>query len=446
MRIYRRFAAQRLVESLEDSPVTLIHGPRQCGKTTLAQMVCAPRQLPSRHAIAGKAQAYWPGGLPASSADYSYITFDDAVAREAALSDSMGFVTDLPDRVILDEVQRVPQIFSSLKLAVDRTGTLGRFVLTGSSNVLLAPELTDSLAGRMETVRLHPLAQCELVEPNYPALAVDSSPGFLDSLLQRRFATRNAQRLGPELSQRIAAGGYPAALRRQPGRRQSNWYRNFLDAQVLGDVRELARIRSIDVLPRLLAVAASNTATLFNLADMAAPFELSRPTISNYIALLKQVFLLDELPAWHSNRARRLVKRPKIHVGDTGLACALIGVNAAGLAANRALLGRVLETFVYQELRRQASWHDSSISFFHLRDRDGIEVDIVLEADAQSIAGVEVKAGSTVFSSDFRGLRKLRSIAGSDFAAGIVLYDGEICARFDEDLFAVPIRFLWETN
>ena len=428
--LYTRFAERRLTEALEDSPVTLIHGPRQCGKTTLAMMVCAPEQLTSE----GRRNVVPPDG----SLGYAYLTFDDVVTRESAEADPMGFVADLPERVILDEVQRVPRLFAALKVEVDRRRVPGRFLLTGSSNVLLTPALSDSLAGRMETVPLHPLAQCELQDSSM-------STGFLDTLFGGGFEVRRTKRLARNLGERIVSGGYPAALMRPAGRRRRNWYSDYLDAQVLRDVRDLARIRSLDVLPRLMSLAAANTATLFNLSDLAAPFELSRPTIRDYVALLEQVFLLEELPSWHSNRLSRLVKRPKLHVGDTGLACALLGVDADGLSSDRSLLGQMLETFVYRELQRQASWHDALMSFFHFRDRDGYEVDIVIERGGQALAGVEVKAGATVTASDFRGLRKLRDAVGARFAGGVVLYDGETSAGFGDRLRAVPIRFLWET-
>ena len=245
---------------------------------------------------------------------------------------------------------------------------------------------------------------------------------------------------------RLHSGGYPAALARPSGRRRANWYRNYLEAQVQRDVPEIARIRSLDLLPRLLAHAAAQTATLFNLSELAAPFQVSRPTIRDYITLLERVFLLEQLPPWHSNRLKRLIKTPKLHLGDTGLACALLGINAVGLAADRTLLGHLLETFVYQELRRQASWHSDPFSFFHFRDRDGVEVDIVIERGNQALAGVEIKTGATVAAADFRALRKLKEAAGKRFSGGVVLYDGESCVRFDEGLYAVPLRLLWETN
>ena len=434
--MYPRFAEQRLTEALEDSPVVLIQGPRQCGKTTLAQMVCTSENLgggrrPSRT-------------LPDRSEDYTYFSFDDEVVRAGAEADPLGFVAELPDRVILDEVQRVPALFAALKLEVDRRRLPGRFLLTGSSNVLQTPALSDSLAGRMETVRLHPLAQCELHGGPGPSGTEAWLPGFLDALFGGGFESRRMERLGKGLIGRIVAGGYPAALARPAGRRRANWYRSYLEAQVQRDVPEIARIRSLDVLPRLLTHAAVQTATLFNLSGLAAPFQVSRPTIRDYITLLERVFLLEQLPPWHSNRLKRLIKTPKLHLGDTGLACALLGIDASGLAADRSLLGQLVETFVYQELRRQASWQPDPVTFFHFRDKDGVEVDIVLERGTQALAGVEIKAGATVTAADFQALRKLKKAAGRRFTGGVVLYDGEACVRFDEGLYAVPLRLLWE--
>jgi predicted AAA+ superfamily ATPase len=410
--LYPRYAEPRLTEALADSPVVLIHGPRQCGKTTLARVV-------------------------GERMGYAYVNFDDDVARGAAEADPAGFVADLPKHTILDEVQRVPALFAALKTAVDRKRVAGRFMLTGSANVLLVPKLADSLAGRMQILRLHPLAQCELAR---------RAPAFLDVVFRGGFKTRQNERLAGQLAERIAAGGYPAALARPTEKRRATWYRDYLEALVQRDVRDLARISALDALPRLLSLAAAQTARLLNVADLAAPFQLSRPTIRDYVTLLERVFLLETLPPWHSNRLSRLVKTPKLHLGDSGLACALLGVDAASLAADRPLLGQLLETFVFQELRRQASWRDEPIGFFHFRDKDGAEVDIVLERGARELVGVEVKASATVTVADFRGMRKLREAAGKRFAAGVVLYDGEITASFGDGFFAVPLRALWETR
>lgn len=408
---FPRLVLSRLTEALADTPVVLIHGPRQSGKTTLARVV-------------------------GDAAGYAYISFDDDVLRASAQADPVGFVADLPDNVVLDEVQRVPGLFTSIKAAVDRDRRPGRFILTGSANVLLVPKLADSLAGRMEILRLYPLAQAELAR---------TQPGFLEGLFGAKFKSGSRPRLGRELAERVAAGGYPAALARSTARRRAAWYRDYIDTLVQRDVRDLARISALDALPRLMALVAGQTARLLNVAELAAPFQLSRPTIRDYVTLLERIFLLEELPSWHSNRLNRLIKTPKVHLGDTGLACALLGVQATTLVADRALLGQLLETFVYQELRRQASWEEDPVAFHHFRDKDGAKVDIVLERTSQQVAGIEVKAAATVTAADFKGLRKLKEAAGKRFAAGVVLYDGEVTAPFGDGLFAVPIRALWET-
>jgi uncharacterized protein len=406
---YPRYIRPRLIEALADSPVVLLHGPRQCGKTTLARMV-------------------------GDELGFTYFTFDDDVQRAAAKADPVGFVADLPERAVLDEVQRVPGLFTSLKVAVDVHRKPGRFILTGSANVLLVPRLADSLAGRMEILRLYPLAQTELT---------GKSSNFLSMLFTGGFkAGSHGRREGRALAKRVANGGYPDALARSTERRRAVWYRDYADTLIQRDIRDLARISSLDALPRLLALAAGQTACLVNISELAAPFQVSRPTIREYVTLLSRIFLLDELPPWHNNRMKRLVKTPKLHMGDTGLACALLGLDAESLWENRALFGRLLETFVYQELRRQASWQEDGLTFNHFRDKDQAEVDVILESRGR-LAGVEVKAGATVTAADFKGMHKLRNTVPNAFAAGVVLYDGESVVAFGNDLYAIPISSLW---
>jgi len=408
--LHRRYAEAPLLEALADSPAVLIHGPRQCGKTTLACLI-------------------------GDSNGYDYISFDDDVARAAADADPAGFVAGLGERIILDEVQRVPALFSALKREIDIRRIPGRFLLTGSSQVLLIPILSDSLAGRMEILRLYPLSQGEI----HGVL-----PDFLDNLFAGRFPTATTNRLAEDLTSRVVAGGYPEALTRATDRRRSNWYRNYAETQLERDARDLARISAPGALPRLLRAAASQTARLYNLSDLASPFQLSRTTIGTYVELLERLFLMDRLPPWHSNRLNRIIKSAKLHIGDTGLACALTGCNPDTLARNRALFGQFLETFVYQELKRQSVLHEQPLSFYHYRDKDQVEVDVVIERGGLTVAGVEVKASATVNPSDFKGLRKLQRVSGKRFAAGVVLYDGEISASFGNGMFAVPLRILLE--
>jgi predicted AAA+ superfamily ATPase len=411
--LFPRPLQARIEEALSDTPVVLLQGPRQSGKTTLALQV-------------------------ARSRGHAYVSFDDDAQRSAAHHDPVGYVAELPDRVVLDEVQRVPELFTSLKAAVDARRLAGRFLLTGSSQVLLLPRLADSLAGRMEILCLRPLAQAEIEGAG--------DVGFAAALFGAGVQTGSrCRRMGAALAERIAAGGYPSALERVSSRRRAAWYRDYIQTLVQRDVRDIARIGALDALPRLLSLAAAQTARLLNVAELAAPFQLSRPTIRDYVTLLTRLFLLEELPPWHSNRLSRLVKTPKLHLGDTGLACALLGIDGAMLWRDRQLYGQLLETFVYQELRRQADWTPEPIAFHHFRDKDGLEVDLVLGMGGR-LSGVEVKAGSTVKAEDFRGLRKLKDAIGPAFARGVVLYDGEAVIPFGDALQAVPISLLWTPN
>jgi len=412
LNLYPRYLESRIREALLDSPVVLIHGPRQCGKTTLAQLI-------------------------GDELGYTYFTFDNDLQRAAAQSDPVGYAADLPERTVLDEIQRVPELFTSLKMTVDARRENGRFILTGSANVLLVPKLADSLAGRMEILRLHSLSQAELT-----GLKSD----FIPSLFEGNFkAGRTGQRLGNTLAELVVSGGYPAALSRATVRRRAAWYRDYVDTLIQRDISNLARISALDALPRLLALAAAQTACLVNISELAAPFQISRPTVREYMTLLSRIFLVEELPPWYSNRMKRLIKTPKLHLGDTGLACTLLGMDGKTLWQNRPLFGRLVETFVYQELRKQAGWQEEAVTFSHFRDKDKVEVDVVLESGGR-LAGIEVKAGATVTGDDFKGLRKLQDATTERFSAGVVLYDGEAVVGFGNRLYAVPISSLWQSG
>ena len=408
--LYPRYAVQKVREALADTPVVLIHGPRQCGKTTLARMV---------------------GGD-----DYAYFTFDDINILAAAQEDPVGFVERLPERAILDEVQRCPDLFSSLKQSVDRNRKPGRLLMTGSANVLLVPNLSDSLAGRMEIVPLYPLSRCEID---------NVAPCFFGELFSGFKQITHAGRMGNRLVELILLGGYPEPQQRETWKRKRQWYRNYCETLVQRDIQALARISRLDAIPKLLELAAGQTSRLLNISELASPFQLSRPTIRDYAELLERIFLLSFLQPWHSNRIKRLIKTPKLHIGDTGLACSLLNLDQGQLQENRPLLGQLLETFIYNELKRLSSWHDSDLSLYHYRDKDLYEVDIVVQQNGRDIAGIEVKAAGTIQEKDFRGLRRLQQASSGTFLVGVVLYDGDHLLPFGEKLFGVPISALWGT-
>jgi len=404
-----RLVHDRLCDALADSPVVLLHGPRQCGKTTLVQAVGA-------------------------DAGRRYLTLDDPATYLAVHADPAGFVLDLEGPVTIDEVQRVPELFLAIKQSVDRDRRPGRFLLTGSANALFVPSVADSLAGRMETVRLHPLSEVEIARRR---------PTFLDRIFASDFKVGQAERLGPHLAELIVRGGFPEVVRRDGERARRAWVRGYLEAIVQRDIRDLAHIQRLDVLPRLLELAAGQTARLINVSEIAGPFGVSRTTVRDYLTLLRHVFLVEELPAWHANRLKRLVKTPKLHVTDTGLACALLGVAADDLRRDRTLLGQLLETFIVQEIRRQASGSEHDVRFSHYRDKDQLEVDLVLERGPGRLVGIEIKAAATIRDADCRGLERLRDAAGERFRCGVLLYDGETLVPLGDRIYAVPLDEVW---
>ncbi len=410
---FPRFALPHLEAALGDTPVVVIHGPRQCGKSTLARIAADRR-------------------------GHTCLTLDDDNILRAAREDPAGFCANLPPKVVIDEIQRAPELFTSIKAMVDRDRRPGRFILTGSANVLLLPRLADSLAGRMEVLRLAPLAQIEIERATPGA-------GFLERLFAADFSVSPtpAPRLGDELIERVTTGGFPPALARATPRRRRDWHLAYADSLLQRDIRDLANIRSLESVPRLLELAATQTSHLFNANALSAPLELTRPTVREYLALLEKLFLVELLPPWHHNRLNRLVKTPKLHLADTGLAAALLGLDVAALKADRSAFGLLLESFVCQELRRMATWADASYRFFHYRDKDQVEVDVIVERDGRDLCGVEVKASSTVTSADFSGLRRLQEICGQKFKCGVVFYDGETSLPFGKNLFAAPYPALW---
>lgn len=409
--LYARHVVRRVADALEDSPVVLIQGPRQCGKTTLAQ-------------IAGEA------------AGYAYVSFDDKATLDLAVSDPTGFVNNLPERVIIDEAQKAPDLFSTIKLSVDNNRVPGRFILTGSVSILHVKRVTDSLAGRMRIISLYPLSQCELAQ---------TEPTFLDSLFDLDYKISKKAITTKQIVERIVCGGYPEVLARTDEKRRMAWYQDYIEAIIRHDVSDVSALRSHDELSKLMSFAATQTGQLFNLSNLSRSFQYSRETAHNYIAVLETMFMIDKVPAWHNNRGKRLVKTPKLHISDTGIACSLMGLDKAALMQDRDQLGHLFETFVFQELKRQSSGHDRQHTFSHFRDRDGAEVDLVIERSVASLVGVEVKASATVRPTDFKGLRKLKEVAGKRFKGGVIVYSGETCLPFGEKMYALPLRFLWES-
>lgn len=410
--MHARNIEPKLRAALSDTPVVLIHGARQTGKTTLAREV-------SSHAPARR-----------------YLTLDDATTLGAARADPDGFVAALDGPVVLDEVQRAPELFRAIKAAVDRDRAHGRFLMTGSANVLLLPKLSESLAGRLEIITLWPLSQGELS---------GRIEKFIDTAFGARFiGGRVVERSGASVWDRLLRGGYPEPLTRAEDARRDAWFASYISTILQRDVRDLANIDGLSDLPRLLTLLASRVGGLLNFADLSRSLSLPQSTLKRYFALLEATFLVLTLPAWSNNQGLRLTKAPKLMLADTGLAAHLLGMDPHRLKADGNARGLLLENFVAMELIKQATWSATRVKAYHFRTVAGKEVDLVLEDSAGRVVGIEVKSAMSVDSGDFGGLRALREAAGEKFVRGIVLHDGGETVGFGTDMFAVPVRALWE--
>jgi uncharacterized protein len=406
--IYPRFIEPRVKEALSDTRVVMISGPRQSGKTTLAERIAGTNR--------------------------PFLTLDDPTTLDIARRDPVGFVRGL-DRAVIDEVQRAPGVLLSIKRSVDSDGRAGRFLLTGSADLMTLPQVADSLAGRLETIELLPLAQSELR---------NRSSRFLDRVLRGEAPDAGVPIVGQELVRLVLAGGYPEALQRSAWPRRQKWLLDYVKAVIERDIRDIAQIDQARQMPRLLRVLAEHAAQLVNFSALGAPLGIGHVTAQKYIGVLEQMLLIRTLRPWYTNELKRLVKTPKLHFLDAGLLAALRNLAPSRLESDRTDFGALLETFVFSELQKLAAWRSERLEFFHFRDRYDNEVDIVIEDPRGSIVGIEVKASATVTARDFSGLRKLADACGRRFAAGVVLYDHDVVVPFGERLFAVPVAALWQ--
>ena len=408
---FSRSLETALQEAMQDTPVVCLLGPRQCGKSTLAMSL-------------GPADAYF--------------SLDENAYYRAATGDPDGFVARLPSRVILDEVQRVPALLMAIKRSVDRDRRPGRFLLTGSANLLLVPGVNESLAGRMEIIPLQPLSESE--KERQPGSFLRT---FLDGGFKKAKLRGESDDVSTDLPQRLAAGGYPEPLTRSVARARQ-WHRAYLKSIIDRDVQDIARVKDGREVGRLFELLALRTATLLNVMNLSKELGLHRETVDHYLAILERLFLIRSLPSWHRHPAKRLIKTPKIHLVDSGLAATFADLSAADWLGRRERMGHLLESFVVQQVHAQAAWTDPDLRFWHYRDKDQVEVDLVITR-GEKVWGIEVKASRSVDGKDGRGLDRLADQCGKDFQGGCLLYDGwSVLPISGSRHTAVPLRMLWE--
>lgn len=406
----------------------LVNGPRQCGKTTLVK----------QFAQGGAPQNSNAPLLQDTSEGMTYLTLDDPAVLETARIDPVGLLRQL-DRAIIDEVQRAPQLLLALKLSIDQDRRPGRFLLTGSANLLSLPSIADSLAGRMEVHALLPLSQTELQGRQSDFLRRAQAHDWPISHSEWVIPEVNGQR---DMVLNALAGGYPEMRSRATPARRGAWAKAYIQTLVERDVQDVAHIEHLSHIPRLLEVAAAHCGQLFNATQIGGQISMDARTVEKYLGVLEKLFLVQRLPAWGRNELGRLIKTPKLHFLDAGLQAALTRLTPEMLAKHRERWGSVLETWVYAELRKNMALDDEPWHLAHYRDKDQVEVDFVMESPLREVIGIEVKAAATVTSADFRGLRRLKEHTGKDFVAGIVLYDGDKALPFGEGMWAVPLAAL----
>jgi uncharacterized protein len=407
--LYPRFLTDRIASGLTKSPVVTIVGPRQSGKTTLARGLVGV------------------GG---------YRTLDDPQTLQEVAADPLSFLRGLPHPAVIDEVQHSPSLLRAIKLVVDEDRRPGRFLITGSADVLAVPQISESLAGRTRFHTLHPLAQVEIR---------GAAPHILDALWSGsgRFGNESPPLSGRDLIDLVTRGGFPQAVREDDPRERRAWLGDYLTAIVQRDLRDLGAIRQATAVPRLLAIVAAQSPGDLNTSALSTQIGLNRATIDRYLSLLEQTFMLRRVPAWHANIRTQQIRSPKMLIIDPALQSHLVDAGAQQLSDDPTRLGRLTENFVGTELMRLASWTDGGYRLYHWRSSNS-EVDFVLERGEQ-IMGIEVKISSAVGADAFRGLRALQSAEPNRFRGGIILYSGARRASFGNAMTAIPLSALWAT-
>lgn len=407
--LIHRHAEVEVIDSLAYNPVVFLLGARQVGKSTLALEIA--RQTSMENAI----------------------SLDTQTARDAARTDPAGFLANLEGRVFIDEIQRAPDLLLAIKESIDRDRAPGRFLLTGSANVLTAPQVHDALTGRAGYVRLAPLAQSEIEQ---------ADGNIIERLLRGDVPRiRDAPVGRAAFASRVAEGGYPVA-RGLSSRRRQRWFADYLESTIVRDLREIADARKLGQMPRLLHVIAAQVGGVHVTRNLARSLDMTHDTVRSYTQLLETVFLVRQVPAWRPGIAQREVHAPKVFVTDSGLLAALLGTDEDRIGIDDRFTGGLLENFVAMEVARHVDLAEASVRQYHYRDRRG-EIDVVLESNTGDLVAIEVKARATIGPRDWRAIARLRDARPSEFRAGVVLHAGPQTMGLSDRIWALPLAALW---
>ncbi len=409
--MYQRNLDARLRDAFARGPVTVLQGARQTGKSTLAREV---------------------------TAEYGArcVSLDDATVLAAASADPAGFLRGLGPVAVLDGVQRAPALVRAIDATVAAMDPAPRLLLVASARAADLPALERVPLPPGQVLTSWPLSQGELRDRRERFVDTVFGSGRLPSL-------KRAVDEDTVLVDALAAGGYPAAVARNSAARRRAWFGTHVSTVLQRDVRDLANIGRITELPRLLQLLALRSAGLLNISELSRASGVAQTTLKRYLSLLESIFLLQPLPAWAGAPAKRLVRAPKVHLIDAGLATHALGLSATTLQDDPVQLGRLLEGFVVAELRKQASWSDRQVSLSHYRTTGGREVDVVLSDAEGRVVGIDVRATAGVERRDCAGLEAFAEDAGAAFVRGIVLYGGTEVVSYGRSFAAMPVSALW---
>jgi uncharacterized protein len=409
--VIRRHVHDALRTALTDTRVVVLLGARQTGKSTLARTVAAE--------IEGMAVA----------------SLDNQTLRDAANADPKGFLTARRRPILIDEIQRAPDLLLEIKDIVDEDQTPGQFLVTGSANILTAPKIKDALTGRAEYITLWPLSQAEIA---------GRTSNFVDTLFAGEPPPVADAPVGRDaFGEIVAAGGYPEARLRVPARRRA-WCRNYIRSLVERDLRDISDAEKLGEMPRLLRRIASQAANLFVANAIGQKMKLDHKTVAAYTGLLETIYIVRRVQAWRPGIGSREIQQEKIYIVDSGLMASLLGANETRIRNDDQITGKILENFVAMEIARLTEVSETQPRQYHYRQESGRdEIDVVLEDDYGRVTAAEVKAAATVGTADYRALVKLRDARGDRFLCGVVFYTGPETVPLTDRIWAVPISALW---
>lgn len=406
--MYKRWAHSALIDALQSHRIALLSGARQCGKTTLVRTL--------------------------DKIFYEYRSLDDLTLLKAAESDPQDFVRTQKKTLIIDEIQRVPDLLLAMKYIVDQNPQKGQFLLAGSANIQTLPSVQESLAGRIASVRLRTLSQGEIL---------NTSPIFIPRAFQREFSTPSYHYGKNDLIQIALRGGYPEVLE-MTAQHRKKWHLSYINAIISRDLQYISNLQRKNDLHNLIHVLAAWSSKFMNMSSIGSGLSLQRQTLSAYIGALESLYLVERLPGWQKTDYDRIGKQDKLFMADSGFMCSLLNWQEEDIRFDGEKNGKLLETLAYAELMAQRDVYGEEYTVSHYRDRQGREIDFLIENTNGEMVGIEVKSGSTIDKKFFRPMVWFRDnlYKGPRFT-GIILYSGEHKISFGDGLYAVPFSALW---